>query len=100
MVHFPNRRAAEFVTDRLPFTTSNGTIFGGWTADEKLYVVYSYGPHHPLYLYDAASGVWYGNQTRRSVTTSRHYTQARPVGADVVASTTAELRAIINTPSN
>lgn len=58
----------------------NKEIFKGNTlyseAFDNVYVVYSYGPHHPLvvYLYDI--DVWYYNTESCSRTTSRHLTVA------------------------
>lgn len=46
------------------------------------YVVYSYGTHWPLYLFDAATGVWYGNADTYSRTTSHHANATRPT-ADI-----------------
>ncbi len=43
-----------------------------------LYIVYSYGYHFPMYIYDHNAQVWFGNQSRYSHTTSKHQSQARP----------------------
>ena len=39
-------------------------------------MVYSYGPHWPLYIYDGCT--WYENASRITPSTSRHRSQARP----------------------
>lgn len=36
------------------------------------YVVFSYGDHYPLCVFDNASGQWIGNETKSSPTTQRH----------------------------
>lgn len=38
-----------------------------------LYVVYSYGPHFPLALFDYDAGKWFHNTDKYSSTTSRHF---------------------------
>ena len=42
----------------------------------KLYVVYSYGEHYPMFLF--RKGWWYENIDGSSVSTSRQRSQARP----------------------
>lgn len=45
------------------------------------YVVYSYGDHWPLFVAEWLAGsepVWYENEDRYSVTTSKHKSQAHP----------------------
>ena len=42
------------------------------------YVVFSYGCHHPLYVYDNVSGRWFENRDRVSQTTTQHRADARP----------------------
>lgn len=49
---------------------------------KALYVVYSYGPHHPLYVFERSTGKWYRNTEKYSRTTSRHSSQAHP-GSDI-----------------
>jgi hypothetical protein len=44
-----------------------------------LYVVYSYGTHWPLFIFDRLSGKWFENEDRYSTTTSKHRTQAHPL---------------------
>ena len=42
------------------------------------YVVFSYGLHWPLFIYDYAKKQWYGNSDKCSATTSRHYSKLNP----------------------
>jgi hypothetical protein len=85
-----NREASRYVTDRVEFKNRPGSItearpastlyarwHGGSTPSDR-YVVYSYGTHWPLYIYDALSTSWFANSGKYSRTTSRHYQQARP----------------------
>ena len=45
---------------------------------EDLYVVYSYGYHFPMYIYDRQAEIWIGNKYKETVTTSKHQSQCRP----------------------
>ena len=42
------------------------------------FVVFSYGPHFPLFVYDNKSGLWFENQDKYSATTTQHRTYAHP----------------------
>lgn len=64
------------------------------SAGDKLFVVYSYGPHYPLYLYNETTRTWYVNMDPSSRTTARHRSAASPSG-DCVASSTAELKGML-----
>ena len=44
-----------------------------------LYVVYSYGSHWPLFIFDYSNGQWYENSDRCSCTTSKHRAYAHPL---------------------
>lgn len=63
------------------FTNNNGTVhaehrtFGD---EHRVYVVFSYGTHFPMYLYDYEWERWFGNDDKYSVTTSRHQSQCCP----------------------
>ena len=46
--------------------------------NEDLYVVYSYGHHFPMYVYDYSTREWYENSEKYSPTTSKHQSQCRP----------------------
>lgn len=77
---------SRLVNGRMPF--KGNSVFGHW--EGNLYVVYSYGTHFPMYVYDAGAsvfdergsvvskGVWLGNTDRYSVTTSKHQGKTRP----------------------
>ena len=43
---------------------------------KKIYVVYSYGYHFPMYCF--IDGIWVGNSSSYSPTTARHKSQANP----------------------
>ena len=72
MVKTSNIKASQYVTDKVEFNGSN--TFGRWVT-ESCYVVYSYGYHFPMYIYD---GAWYENSDKYSISTSKQQTQLRP----------------------
>jgi hypothetical protein len=88
------RGARRYVQSGMPFRTSNGTLYGCWvgTQPDKTYVVYSYGPHWPLFVWH--NGIWYENEDRRSVTTSHHRSYAHP-HTDTAPRSTSWLRGFI-----
>lgn len=69
-----NQKARAFVQDHQPFQNSNGQLYGEYV--NGLYVVFSYGPHWPLFIHDGEQ--WFENEDRYSVTTSRHTSYAHP----------------------
>jgi hypothetical protein len=77
-----NQQSRSFVQQCVPFHTNNNTLYGEWTG--RLYVVFSYGNHWPLFIYDPEAKVWFENSSRYSNTTSKHRTQARPISTDSV----------------
>ena len=50
----------------------------GYSGYENLYIVYSYGYHFPMYIYDRQAGIWIGSKDGYSPTTSKHQSQCRP----------------------
>jgi hypothetical protein len=82
-----NNKARQYVEKLEEFQGSN--TFGKWLHDseeskdkiemlEKIYVVYSYGHHFPMYVYDKAEQKWVGNKDKYSQSTTRHQSQLRP----------------------
>ena len=71
-----NNKAIEYVEKLEEFDGSN--TMGRWVGDENLYVVYSYGSHFPMYIYDKVQGKWIGNKDKYSRSTTRHQSQLRP----------------------
>ena len=77
-----NNKARDFVNGLKEFEGSN--TFGKWikwVTDDKtdeIYVVYSYGSHFPMYIYDKEQGKWIGNKDKYSRSTTRHQSQLRP----------------------
>ena len=95
MLKLSNSNVRSAVQNREEFKNTNGTLFGRWET-RFLYVVYSYGEHFPLFLNDCSYGesAWAVNTDKYSVTTSRHFSQARPQ-CETVGSNTFEMRELI-----
>jgi len=72
-----NREAREYVEQLVPFIGHN---LAGLYQDNGIYVVLSYG-YYPILAY--ASGMWFGNRDKYSVTTSRHLSQSMPKGVEI-----------------
>lgn len=70
----PNHSCRRYVNEKKPFKASH--MFGKNVG--KFYVVYSYGEHFPMYIYDFEKDLWYANKSSYSVTTSKHQSQACP----------------------
>ena len=85
-----NRDAKQYVNELKEFKGSfnkyakhNASIFAENESDfdlysEDLYVVYSYGYHFPMYIYDRQAGIWIGSKDKHSVSTTRHQSHCRP----------------------
>lgn len=79
-----NKEASNYVNKRENFVGSHtyGEDLGGL---EKMYVAYSYGEQHPLYLYDSRTETWYYNfddyilpDGSVNIWTRRHLKDLRP----------------------
>ena len=75
MKKIANKDAHKLVTMLEEFKGNN--TFGTWEHG-MCYVVYSYGKHFPMYVYDGISHAWFGNYDKYSTTTSKHMSQCRP----------------------
>lgn len=76
-----NKGCGKYVAERIPFQGSN--LFAIHKSD-SLYVVYSYGHHFPMYIYDKEVGQWFANKDKYSPSTTRQQSQARPHGVTVI----------------
>ena len=85
-----NSKCRELVNERKEFTGNN--LFAKRKGDH-CYVVYSYGYHFPIYVFIDGKG-WFGNNTKRSVTTAKHKSQARP-DSEITYVSTEELKHLI-----
>lgn len=79
-----NRQMRGYVQKLQPFRNSKESVFSRLYAGSELasvptrYVVYSYGEHFPMYVFDHQMQSWYGNEDKYSRTTSKHQSQACP----------------------
>ena len=73
-----NKNARQYVNELEEFEGNNTFAELKVQYDDKLYVVFSYGYHFPMYIYDYQAGIWIGSNDRYSVSTTRHQSQCRP----------------------
>jgi hypothetical protein len=82
-----NSKCRPLVEAREPFQGSN--LWGGWhdstlvESNDRQYVVYSWGHHFPIYIYDEVTQQWFGNADRFSQSTTRHQWLARPLDVEI-----------------
>jgi len=82
-VKVANKNCRDYVKSRKPFNGSN--LWGVWhnstlvESNDRQYVVYSYGHHFPIYIFDEATNQWFANKDKYSQSTTRHQSQARPI---------------------
>lgn len=69
-----NKKSSHYTSNLKNFKGSNLEGIN----ENNLYIVYSYGLHFPLYIFDKSIKQWYENIDRYSVTTSKHRTISRP----------------------
>lgn len=88
----PNRDAREYVLNHVVFSGNN--IFS--VRYNNLYVVYSYGTHFPMYVYDFEIENWIYNTGKYSATTSKHQSQTNPLAANPIHMNTDKIQHLIN----
>ena len=89
-----NGDCRNYVTNRVEFTGNN--LFSVKYDEQGLYVVYSYGEHFPIYVYDDNRDIWLENSGKYSISTGKHQSQACPNCRVFVPSTTQELKNLIH----
>ena len=92
MPKIANSNARLHVKSRMPFTGSN--LYAKWVTD-NLYVVYSYGEHFPLWIYDQRIGGWLENTSKYSQTTSTHKSRTNPYPAGTIALSNDDMKSVI-----
>jgi hypothetical protein len=70
-----NNQCKQYVSELKPFKGSN--LFAQWVYPENedepaQYVVYSWGEHWPLYIYDVPNKQWFQNASHASQGTNAH----------------------------
>lgn len=91
-----NNKARDYVNGFKEFQGSNTT--GKWLNREDtnfIYVVYSYGAHFPMYIYDKKQNKWIGNKDKYSRSTTRHQSLLRPSNEVEVWYNTNDMKEVI-----
>lgn len=93
MIRIANRDARRYVQQRQRFYASNmyATPYG----HTGLYVVYSFGPHFPIWIWVPGHDIWVGNKDKMSRTSTRHQTQTHPLTDVPVWFDTTAMRALM-----
>jgi hypothetical protein len=73
-----NRDSAKYVSYKQEFQGSNMYAIHLEGKNKHTYVVYSYGPHWPMWVYDYGTREWYGMLDKFSRTTSKQQGQSHP----------------------
>ena len=96
MLRTSNIKCSELVNKKIEFKANN--IFSEHIKKDKLYIVYSYGYHFPIYI--KYKNTWYENSDKYSVTTSKQQSQARPNAKTKLLSTNKMKELIYKTSLN
>ena len=86
-----NKNAYSLVMAKEKFTASN--LFGEWVTcwndgvHNELFVVYSYGYHFPMWIWDENVKEWVGNSDKYSRSTTRQQSQTKPANVSAWYST-------------
>jgi len=95
-----NNQMHEYTTEHIAFDNNTGSAYARYKHNPNmhtdLYIVYSYGEHFPMYVYDSGIEQWFGNETKYSPTTSKHQTLARPDSEDMTMLPTGEMLRLIS----
>jgi hypothetical protein len=75
-VRTTTRQASRYVKVTMPFKNSNAQLYGEWR--NEMYVVYSYGQHFPIYIFEPTTRRWFANEDKYSRTTTTHQSCAHP----------------------
>lgn len=85
-----NAKSDKYTKNQKEFKGSN--LFAVWKG--PYYVVYSFGYHFPLYVYNSKNEKWYENINNYSRTTEKHRFQSRPTH-DTIKMDTVQLHYMI-----
>ena len=95
MIRTSNKNAHFYIKDKKEFKGNHTFAVN----DGILYIIYSYGRHFPMYVYNRLTNVWLANKDKYSRTTSKHQSQLRPNRIDEYVSID-ELQRYIDTCIN
>tara|TARA_R100000700_G_C3044335_1_gene66770 strand:- start:176 stop:469 length:294 start_codon:yes stop_codon:yes gene_type:complete len=96
MIRTSNIKCSEYVNNKIEFKANN--IFSEHIKKDKLYIVYSYGYHFPMYI--KYKNTWYENSDKYSVSTSKQQSQSRPNAKTKLLSTNEMKELIYKTSLN
>ena len=93
-----NTDSRDYVHSRKPFRGSN--LYAEWVSDRneesfERYVVYSYGEHWPLFIYDVQLHVWFENISWYSVSTSKQKSQCNPHAAAPIQLSAEQMKRVV-----
>lgn len=77
-----NRDSSKYVSHLKEFRGSNMYALHLHGNNKHTYVVYSYGVHWPMWVYDYGTREWYGMKDKFSRTTSKQQGQSHPDVSD------------------
>ena len=86
------KQAVELAKNRKEFVSGNAFALNYHATG--YYVIYSYGTHWPLYIYDYNTQQWYGNSDKYTRTTSKHYSKLNP--GNVLPLSCEEMKGLVN----
>lgn len=78
MSRIANRDSSKYVSHFKEFSGSNMYSLHHMSKNKHTYVVYSFGIHWPMWVYDYVTREWYGMLSKASPTTSKQQTQSHP----------------------
>jgi hypothetical protein len=84
-----NKNARHYVEQKEEFQGSN--LYAEKRGNN--YIVFSYGTHFPIFAY--VKGIWYENEDKYSVSTTRHQSQARPWNVETIKISCREMKNFI-----
>jgi hypothetical protein len=90
-----NSKCKPYVEKCEPFVGSN--LYGIYSlvdADHEVYTVFSYDRHYPMFIH--TEGMWFENEDSYSRSTSKHKSQARPMGVRPILLSTRWMQRLAN----
>lgn len=72
---------------------NGSSLFARWKEDIRQYVVYSYGSHWPMFIWE--DGAWYETSGKYSQTTTRHHSHCHP-HCDTILLTPLEMSRVLS----
>jgi len=96
-IYCDNHSTGRYAKDKDTFSNTNKTLYGRHektSRNTRIFVVYSYGGHWLLYVFDYETDRWYENSDSSTRTTNQHRSQARPT-SNTLCFSKGEMRTIV-----